>query len=65
MSSSASSVASTPRSEYGAQEGGVGMFNREEVKEAKLGRMGGRGGWGERKERRDERERESGWGRRR
>ena len=57
MSSSASSVASTPRSEYGAQEGGFGMFNRDEVKEARRERANA--GWGERRDRRGERERES------
>ncbi|GAA5948428.1 hypothetical protein JCM3765_001416 [Sporobolomyces pararoseus] len=63
LPSSASSVASTPRNEYGAQEGGFGMFNREEVRKARRERVNG---WGERKERRGERERESreGWGRR-
>ncbi|GAA5912083.1 uncharacterized protein JCM6883_007105 [Sporobolomyces salmoneus] len=63
--SSASSVASTPRSEFGAQEGGYGMFNREEVRETRKERANA--GWGERRERRGERERETreSWGRRR
>ncbi|GAA6021213.1 hypothetical protein JCM11491_001609 [Sporobolomyces phaffii] len=57
-SASGSSVASmTPRSEYGAHEGGYGMFNREEVREARQGRANG--GWGARRERRGEKERES------
>ncbi|GAA5939119.1 uncharacterized protein JCM15063_004432 [Sporobolomyces koalae] len=55
LGSSASSVASTPRSEYGAHEGGFGMFNREDVRVAKRGG----GGWAERRDRRGERERES------
>ncbi|GAA5959193.1 hypothetical protein JCM21900_001423 [Sporobolomyces salmonicolor] len=65
MSSAASSVASaTPRSEWGAQEGGYGMFNREEARAARErrggGAGGGGGGWGEQKRRRGERER-GGW----
>ncbi|GAA5877909.1 hypothetical protein JCM1840_002944 [Sporobolomyces johnsonii] len=67
-SAAGSSVGSaTPRSEWGAQEGGYGMFNRAEVREARERRGagaggGGGGGWGEQKRRRDERER-GGWGR--
>ncbi|GAA6063064.1 hypothetical protein JCM10212_003009 [Sporobolomyces blumeae] len=41
--SAGSSVASTPRSQYGAHEGGFGMFNREEVREAQAQRARGKG----------------------